>query len=84
MGTLYTLDEVQYERIHTHGAHAMIEHLCDDGIIDEPTANRLLATKQIIIRKKSALSSIWKRLFGGEDKTCLLVATIEDIRGSKP
>lgn len=77
---MYTLTDAQLEEHYTRGAHRMIENLHDEGYLTAEQAAKLIATKQLILRKKSFLTRAWKKLFGGEDEDLLLVATIEDIR----
>lgn len=82
---VYSLTEHELEEIYTDGAHRMILHMVKEGLIDRETGDRLLATKQIIVRKKSVLTVAWKRLFGGTDgdKSKLFVATIDDLRSEE-
>ena len=78
---VYTLTKREMEDQYTHAAHFMIIHLSSEGIITKEQANKLIATKQIIIRKKNTLTKILNKMFPKDEKAeMMMIATIEDMR----
>lgn len=77
----YVLTKEQLEHQMTKAAHGMIEHLGNIGLIDRQKANELMRTKIVVIRKKSQICHMWRRMFGNTDTEIdhILVATIQDL-----
>lgn len=77
----YIFTDSELEQYMTKGAHAMLEHLAAIGEIDKVRTEELQRTKIIIIRKKSQICQLWKKVFGKTDNEVkhVLVATIPDL-----
>lgn len=77
----YVLTEQEIEQYMTKGAHAMIEHLEKLELITEDKSKELQRTKMVLIRKKSQICQLWKKVFrtNRSETKHILIATIPDL-----
>jgi hypothetical protein len=77
----YILDEKGMEQYMTKGAHAMLEHLEKIGLITEEKSKEFQRTKIVLIRKKSQICQLWKKVFriNKSEVKHVLIATLPDL-----